>query len=333
MRNKSVMVAWTILAVGVVALSSPRVLANTTVLSDSFSTSTLNVAPSTPTASSTTYEVASTKNTAGSSIAAGDLHLTMASTSSGFVEAQALFASSPIVLANPGDFIDFTLVFTNTAGILLTSKSNSSLTMGLFDSGGVAPLAGVLTNAGLSATAGSPYATNGVQLWQGYVGRIIQSGTAQLLTRPQQNGAGTTSANQDLLFNNVGGGAFNNPTGGTIRQQGSSVVALTAGSVYTAYLRLTYDGTNISVTNALFSGGDMTGTQLFGLGGSTNSLFSPSFDGLAFGWRYSGSSGDPATIMDVNSIMVTTNVPEPSTIILVLGGLGALIGTRRFRKG
>ena len=315
------------LAVGGLALFGSSVMA-VTIFSDDFSASTLNVTPGTPAANSTTYEVASTKNTS-SSIAAGDLELMMASTSSGFIEAQALFASSPVVLSNPGDYVDFTMVFTNSGGILLSGKSNSSLTMGLFSAGGVAPLAGVLTNSGLTATAGSPYATGGAQLWQGYVGRIIQSGTAQLLERPPQNGSGTTSANQDLLFNNVGGGAFANPSVSAFKQQGSSVVALTSGSVYTAYLRLTYDGVNMNVTNALFAGANTSGTQLFGLGGSTNNA-TLSFDGLAFGWRYSGASGDPSSAMDVNSILVTTNViPEPSTVILVLLGLGFAVGARR----
>jgi len=303
----------------------------TTVFSDTFgSGSTVNQAANTPTANSTTYEVASTKATT-SSISAGDLKVGLAATSSGFVEVEALFTASPVTLSNPGDYVDFTLTFTDTTNILLTTKSNSSLTMGLFNAGGIAPLGGVLANSGLNATAGSPYATGGSQLWQGYTGRIIQSGTAQLLARPQQSGAGTTSANQDVLFNNVGGGAYNNPVGGTIKQLGSSVVALTNGGLYTAYLRLTYDGTNIQVTNALFSGGDTSGTQLFGLGGSTNSLFTTAFDGAAFGWRYSGSSGDPATVMDVNDITITSNVPEPSTVMLTLGGLVLLFRARRYR--
>jgi hypothetical protein len=67
------------------------------VLTDTFATSTLNAAsPGAPTSSSTNYAVLSSKNATTSSIAASDLKIGMGSTSSGFVETQALFRSTPL---------------------------------------------------------------------------------------------------------------------------------------------------------------------------------------------------------------------------------------------
>ena len=90
-----------------------------TVFSDTFSSSTMNSAsPAAPTATTTDYAVLSGKNATGSSIGASDLKLTMLSTTSGFVEAQARFATTPLTLAATGDYIQLRATFTATAGIL-----------------------------------------------------------------------------------------------------------------------------------------------------------------------------------------------------------------------
>jgi hypothetical protein len=320
--------------------------AQTTVFSDNFGNgSTLNGASTpggTPLASSTSYDLASGKSTTASTIAANDFKFTMAGTSSGFTEAQALFSSTPISLLTVGDWIDVSMVFTNTAGILsgVNATANTTLNLGLFNSGGLAPVAGNLNNAGLNATAGSSFATGNTANWLGYSGKIVKgSGTAGIITRPLQNGAGTASANQDLLFNNAGGGAYNNPVGANVGTVSSSSTTLTAGSTYTLDFRITLTGANtLSISNALFSGVGTGGASVFSevaiASGAT--YLTNSFDGLALGWRYAGVSGDPATVMDISQITVNDliqPVPEPSTFALAgLGALGFAWTHRRQRR-
>src|SRR5262245_25966352 len=99
-----------------------------TVFSDNFSTSTLNSAsPSAPTATSTSYELMSSKSWSPSpTIGASDLKFGIASTSSGHIEAQALFSPAPLVLTNTNDFVELTVTFTDTAGILVSGNATSS---------------------------------------------------------------------------------------------------------------------------------------------------------------------------------------------------------------
>ena len=311
-----------------VLLSQP-VLADVTVFSDTFeSGSTLNQTQITPTANSTTYEIASTKTTS-SSISPGHLSMGITPTTSGFIEAQALFATTPVILSSIGDYIDFSMTFTNTAQIY-GGSSSSHFYIGLYNSGGAAPLAGVLTNAGLSTTASSPYATGGAQLWQGYSGRVVYNSNSKISTRPMQNGTGTTSANQDLVADNVGGGAYNNPAGVNLGTS-SSTLTITAGAPYTVQFRLTLTAANtLDVTNLVY---DALGNVVFKQGKTATgaNYLTNSFDGLAFGYRYSGTSTN--TAIDVNSIIVTTNViPEPSTFALAGLGMGLALSVIRRRR-
>src|SRR3954470_11661103 len=141
------------------------VAAQTAVFTDTFSNgSTTNLASvpgGTPTASSTSYDIASTKNTvgaAGVTIAPNDLRLSLAATtSSGLVEAQALFASGPIALVTIGDFINVTYTFTNTTGTLLAGGTSSYIFAGLYNSSNSAPLPGNLAQSGLTSTVGSTF--------------------------------------------------------------------------------------------------------------------------------------------------------------------------------
>lgn len=291
-------------------------------------------------ASFTSYNIASTKNASASAISAGVLTIGIPATTSGFYEAQAIFTSTPVSLAAANDAITLRYVFTDSANILTgTGLSNSSaLWTGLYNSASSLPLT-TLANTGLTTTqtTGS-ILTAGVAPWQGFVMRIAATGTngaagsSQIYTRPAQT-TGTSSAVQELLGNNVGGGAYNGPTGVTLRTlSGSGSPTLTVGQQYTVDYTITLLGTGtLGITGNLFSGVGTGGPLLFtatGTASGGNALTS-SFDGLAIGYRYNGTS--VASSLNVNSIEVTTTlVPEPATVSFVASaGLAALLLRRR----
>ncbi len=313
----------------------PLVCQADTVFSDNFSTSTMNSAsPGAPTANSTDYAVLSTKNATGSSIGANDLKLTMPSTTSGFVQAQALFSSSPVVLANTGDYILLTATFTATAGIIGGPGTGSYLGFGLYNSGGTTPVTGgVLMNSGLNATAGSPYATGNAALWSGYAGRIRETtGASRLYTRPIQNGTGTASANQDLIFGGETGG-FNNPAMTTLGSTYAWNSMLSQGNQYTSTLKLTLDSSTgfLTAEQNLYLGVGTIGTNLYSISRTSGSTSTPTlqFDGFAFGYRFAESVGAASTL-DMNQITIESYiVPEPGSITLVGLGAAALLIVRR----
>jgi hypothetical protein len=283
------------------------------IFSDNFATSTLNSAtPAAPTASSTNYQVLSSKDATGSSISAGSLDLAMANTSSGFNEIQALFATAPVTLSQTGHYIEAKATF-SVAG--LNQLGNSSLNIALLNSGGAAPVSGTQLNNGQLDDAGV-FATGNAAGWQGYVGRVGRVGgtSSQLYTRPAQVGE-TTAEAQDALFNNAGGGAFDNPTATTI-QGGGAGGTLTAGVPYTLSLRATYDASTSLVTLQY---------QLSDAGGTIDSLsgvttvattLATAFDAFAIGYRGTDSLGPFS--LNMSSLEVDTNVvPEPTTICLL----------------
>src|SRR3954466_11726691 len=68
--------------------------------------STLNQPPVNPTATSASYELVSSKNwTPTPTLTSGDLKFGIASTTSGSIEVEALFANSPIALVVEGDYV------------------------------------------------------------------------------------------------------------------------------------------------------------------------------------------------------------------------------------
>jgi hypothetical protein len=320
-----------------------RVQADLTVFNDTFTTGGSVLNPSsypTPTASTTGYDIASTKNTTGMAIGSGKLTFGMAATTSGFVEAQARFATTPVALTNANDFIRMTVVFKDSNN-LLGGGASSSLAFGLYNAGGANPING-LALAGLNTTAGSSFATGNAQLWQGYVAQIrANTGNNTLLTRPVQNGAGTTSANQDLLGNAAGGGLYNNPAGATIGGNTASTATLTNGNSYTYTLLLTFNGTGIKIDQNLYNGVGTGGTNL---ATQTNTatganLLTQSFDGLAVGYRQSGTS--VITAIELNSILIERNdvmvdVPEASALAMtgawLLTAVGIAVFSHRRRR-
>lgn len=313
------------------SLAPALVQADTTIFNDNLSSSTINGA-SIPTGTSTSYDVASSKN-ATTSIAAGDLKMGMAATTSGFVQAQAVFASSAVSLTGVGDSIRLTATFTDTLNLL--NGTSSFICYGLYNSAGSLPLTG-LTSSGLSATAGSPNSTGGVQLWQGYVGRLAGSGgSSSVYLRPQQSGVDTSSQNQDLIGNNWGGGAYDTP-GGTTLGSVASTLSLTVSAQYTLAFSLTLTAANTyDISSILYdgvgTGGTVLSTQTVSASGAN--FLTSSFDGLAIGYRHSGTS--MATTIDINAITVTANistVPEPSSAALVLSGITLLGMIQRSRR-
>lgn len=308
--------------------------------SDTFSTSTLNAAsPAAPTGTNTNYAVLSSKNTTASSISSGDLKLNMASTSSGFIETQALFSAAPLALAASGDYVQLQFTFTNTARILTTG--NSTLNVGLFDSNGTSPVTGGQMNNGQMVDTQSAFAAGNAQLWTGYVGRIATtsqtSASSVTFTRPAQNGAAPSNENQDLLFNNAGGGAFDDPAGTSLGSSGSLIAPLTESNQYTVTFKLTRGDTGLVTADYnLYSGVGTAGATLYSSSRSASASQTTAggleFDALGIGWRYAGVAGDPASTMDISSLEVTTNLPVPEPTSLALLGLGTLALLRRQRR-
>ena len=82
--------------------------------------STLNSAtPANPTTTNTAYELVANKSwNPTPSLTANDLKFGIGATTSGYIQAQALFSTNPVALVQPGDFVQLTVVFTNTSGLL-----------------------------------------------------------------------------------------------------------------------------------------------------------------------------------------------------------------------
>ena len=318
-------------------LATPLALmADTTVFQDTFAnSSTINGTPGGPSGgNSTSYQVASGNAGSGGSIAGGVMTVNGASSTSLITEVQALFASAPISLLTLGDFVDLSITFTSSGNILNSSGAvtSESLILGLFNSNGSATLQGTL----FTSTGGAP-ATGGAQNWQGFVGRVLSSGTANIITRPMQTG--TTSQNQDLLFNNASSGStFHFPVGTQIGSKSTAAanVTLTALATYTVDLRVTLGASGMIVSNALYNGIDTSTTPIFtdiGTGALTVVGATNTFDGLAFGFRATGGSSIPSAL-NVSQVLVTINsVPEPNAAVLFLSGIGMLgLYARRLRR-
>ncbi|HEX4055087.1 MAG TPA: PEP-CTERM sorting domain-containing protein [Tepidisphaeraceae bacterium] len=300
-----------------------------------------NPDPATPTATSTNYDVASSKNATTSSLTSGSpLQLTIPSTSSGVSEVQALFTSTPLPLINVGDAIELTVTFTDNTG--LNINSSSSVDIGLYNSGGSAPYSNLQNGTATSPStvtginnsgAGLPNDnTGGVAGWLGYETDAFGASKPKIYTRPAQSGSNNVA--QALVSATTTGGVENaNGTQSTYTSQSSASDPLTAGNVYTDEFSITLSSPGIyTLTQSLYSGATDTGSIVNGgtsTSGPLSVLTSAGFDGLAVGFRESDSV---AGEMDISQVEVTTNVavPEPATIgILSLAGLGLMRRRRR----
>jgi hypothetical protein len=320
------------------AMASSSVMADT-VFSDTFgSGSTINSTPTAPTANSASYQNWSQgANPANFSIASGALHFEARNTTSVFSEVEAQFASTPVTLATAGDYVNLTLVFTDTLGVMLSGQGGSAqLTLGLYNSGGVLPMQGSRLDAGTAYTGGAAG-------YVGYIGRLMLNGNGNILTRSAQTyvgaGTGDLSRNQDLIFNGAGSGAFNSPTATAVGLTTATgfTTGLTQGGIYTLDYNITLTGVNtLTITESIYSGNTVSGTPLatWSSVASGATYLTSSFDSLAFGWRRNVSAATASSV-DVGSILVTDyiqNVPEPGSAMLLGGGLGLLALIRRFRR-
>lgn len=305
--------------------------AQTTFFSDNFNSSTTNQISTpggTPAASSTSYDVASTKGTSVT-LVPHDLHLALtAATSSGFLEVQALFATNAISLNSSNDYIDIAVVFTNSAGTIFNNvNTGSALWLGLFNSGSSF---GVVTNwpvpfaalagSGLTTAANSVFATGNAAFWQGYVGQISSNATSHIVNRPLQNGSLTTSAAQELVGNGAGSGAYANP-GATFSANGPTTsINLVSNQVYTMDLRITLSWVlpvqELTVSNAIYQGAGTGGTLLFSqittnINGAT--FIADAFDGFSIGALSKSATATPYDpVVDISSISIT-GVSTPPT--------------------
>jgi autotransporter-associated beta strand protein len=142
----------------------------------------------------------------------------------------------------------------------------------------------------------------------------VTNGTCRIYTRPLQNGSGTTSANQELVGNNAGSGAFVNPAGTVLGTGPNTNFVFTGGGQYTLLLNITLSAANtLTISNSLFSGAGTGGTALYSQI-ATNvtgaNLLTADFDGLCIGIFNKGASVNP--IMDMTSVMVT-GISTPNT--------------------
>ncbi len=309
-------------------------MAQFTVFNDNFTngstTNQTSVVGGTPSASSTSYDIAASKaSTTNCFVKPHQFRMALnATTTSGFWEGAALFTASPVTLATVGDYITLTYTFTNTLNMIGSASGNNSsgLFTGLYNSGGSAPVTGeALANAGLTTTSGSSFASGNCANWQGYVANI-GSTNSKCYTRPVQNPAtGTTSGNQELIGNAFGGGTYTNPVGVVFGTPEVVNVALTPGSQYTVTytIALTAAGT-LTVTNNLYTGGSAIAANLIfsqtntAVGTGTN--LTQSFDGLCIGGRNATTSANNA-IIDISQITVSDSIyGSPGPTFTVTGG-------------
>lgn len=207
------------------------------------------------------------------------------------------------------------------------------IAVGLFNSGGFAPVAGSLNNAGLTTTSNSPFATGNAANWQGFVNRIAASGSnSEFYTRPMQTGTGATFANQDLTLRFLGNGTYDNPRGSFLSAQ-PSALSLVSGGLYTLDFRLTFDASShsLTMTDNLYSGGSIGGANVYSQSAvaSGADVLTTSFDGLAISIRNTGNNLNP--VMDISQITVTAQSVSAS-VLFIMFGIVLLISRRRLES-
>lgn len=281
-----------------------------TVFSDTFGTSTVDSGtPAQPAELGASYQVLSGKSWVPTpAVVSGKLIFGIGATSSGVIEAQALFTTNPVALYATGDFVQLQVTFTDTAG-LLTQSGNWDF--GLYNSGGGSmPVAGGL-NGNLS-TGSSTAASGGTQLWEGYVAQIgfLGSGALSGFYDRQPQTGGTANNDQDLVTTGTSS-SYQTPVANPIGVASTvPSTVLTVGNQYSEILTYTLTSSNaLQLQSQLYAGTGTTGAVMSAMSAVTGTVsLTNSFDGLAFGWRATGSTPSEIT---VNSITVTGQSTPP----------------------
>jgi polygalacturonase len=294
------------------------IVVTTNILSDTFENSDLNsLTPSAPTSTNTSYDLASSKSwNPAPSLSSGHLKFGIGTTTSGSIEAQALFAASPVTLATVGDSVSLVVTFTNTSGLLTQA---GAMGFGLYNSGQNYPVPGGLN--GTATTSSTDHNSGNAQPWVGYVGQLGFTGSSsRIMTRPAQTFVTLSNNCQDVVTSGSGSSSYNYPSGDTVGLASTSPsLTLVAGNPYTEVLTITLTAADtLAITNTLYDGTDTNSALLSQLGGvaSGSTFLANSFDSLAIGWRTTASTS--ATTIDINQIAVnatltvaTTNNPTP----------------------
>jgi len=230
---------------------------------------------------------------------------------SGSIEAQALFAGSPVTLATVGDSVSLIVTFTNTSGLLTQA---GAMGFGLYNSGQNYPVPGGLN--GTATTSFTDHNSGNAQPWVGYVGQIGFTGSSsRIMTRPAQAFVTLSNNCQDVVTSGSGSSSYNYPSGDTVGSASTSPsVTLVAGNPYTELLTITLTAADtLAITNALYDGTDTNGTLVSQFGGvaSGSTFLTNSFDSFAIGWRATASTS--ATTIDINQIAVNATLTVATT--------------------
>ena len=296
----------------------------TVFFSDNFGNgSTINSAtPVSPTANSASYETVSSQPWCPGTptLTANDLNFGLTNANGGNIcEIQAIFATSPVTLVAPGDYIQLTVVFTNLSGIYCSTAAGAltGVGFGLYNSGQVFPMAG-----GVNGTEGSGSASGGVQDWLGYMAFFCDTDSSlhnRIYNRPS-NASNGNADNQDLVTQGSSSKSYSNNTGVSITPTSvTPQVAASTNIVYTNILTITLIGpSQLAITNNLYNSSGLV-TSLGGT--NTAAAFTTAaFDGLAMGfYKKSDPAGSPSNLVDVASITVSgsvTVISGPPTITL-----------------
>jgi hypothetical protein len=291
--------------------------------SDNFANgSTINSAtPVSPAANSASYETVSSQPWCPGTptLTANDLRFGLTNANGGNIcEIQAIFATSPVALVAPGDYIQLTIVFTNFSGIYCSTAAGAltGVGFGLYNSGQVFPMAG-----GMNGTEGTGTQSGGVQDWTGYMAFVTDTTSSlhnEVFARPS-NASNGNSDNQDLVTQGSSSKSFSNNGGTVIGSAGPTLVPASTNVVYTNILTITLIGTSqLAITNNLYASTGLVTT----IGGTNSSaaFTTAAFDGLAMGfYKKSDPAGSPSNLVDVASITVSgsvTIISGPPTITL-----------------
>jgi hypothetical protein len=226
---------------------------------------------------------------------------------------------SSVTLANTGDYVSLVVNF-NSPNLGQGGTSLAGLIMmGLDNSQGVSPTSAGLTESINSSATGGP--TSG---YLGYAGDIQMQASAKTSTKFF---AKTGSGLNNLTYNsNVSTKSANFTTTGT----GNG--ALANSDLYTLTYTITALNTGASqlgITAQIYDNTASTMIDNVSIA-SASSVPTSTLDTFDIG-LYSGSEPTGYTL-SLTDVSVLTNVPEPASIVLFLGGVGALAFVRRFRR-